>query len=443
MKIIIGKEKRMIFLLLISLIAFACSDSAKTEGDSGDLIDADSDGIPDNLDADSDGISDNIDADGDGIPDSKDLDIDTGDGVVNIPDECASISEGAQNTRQPADIIFVIDNSKSLFDEIEMVRKKINDFAAQIENSGIDPRIVMISCLPGQCSTTSGGGSVSYGICIDPPLGAADGCQLVNPDDTDPEAALTNDSNPDKYEHVIIRVPSMKGLEWLLTTYSTPNDLTDNGWGDNLRDNAVKHVVLISDDGDETTAAEFDKAFKALDPKLENYQFHGIFAYTAKDLAPDGDQCSIYAAPSSPDAVPSIFWDTYPQLVSMTGGVSGDLCMQDFDPTLDAISSSVITSSKINCEWPIPDAPGDKDMDPELVNVEFQASADASAYFIGRVESEDLCSKVKQAWYYDDPANPTTIIACPQTCTWIQSIPTATLNIAFGCETESAPIILD
>lgn len=362
---------------------------------------------------------------------------DTGEMPVEF-DECASVSEGAENTREPADILFVIDNSRSLFDEIEMVRANMNAFSQRIMNSGIDPHIVMVSCLPGDCGNRGG---VSYGICIDPPLGAEGGCEYVNdePDTDDPMEPLTDDSNLPRYKHLSTRVPSMKGLEWLITTYEDNNGLTELGWHDMLRQNAAKHVVVVSDDGDETTATQFDEVFRSLSPYLENYQFHGIFAYGAKDLVETGDPCATYAAPSSPDAEPPILWDSYSALVDMTGGVSGDLCEQDFDPVFEALGSSVIASSKINCEWDIPTPPTGMTMDPALVNVAFSSDT-TSEYIVGNIPSVEACAVVNNGWYYDAPAVPKKILVCPDTCDRFQSQTNAKLNIQFGCATQTIAV---
>ena len=362
---------------------------------------------------------------------------DTGETPVDF-DECAAVSESAENTREPADILFVIDNSRSLFDEIEMVRANMNAFSERIMNSGIDPRIVMVSCLPGNCGNKGG---VSYGICIDPPLGVDGGCEYVSdtPDTDDPNELLTDDNNPPRYLHLSTRVPSMKGLEWLVTTYEDNNGLTESGWHDMLRQNAAKHVVVVSDDGDETTAAEFDEAFRSLSPVLENYQFHGIFAYGAKDLVDADDPCAIYAAPSSPDAEPPILWDTYSALVEMTGGVSGDLCEQNFNPVFEALGSSVIASSRINCEWDIPAPPTGMAMDPALVNVAF-SSETTSEYIVGNILSATDCEVVNNGWYYDEPGAPTKIRVCPDTCERFQSQSNAHLNIQFGCATQTIAV---
>jgi hypothetical protein len=369
---------------------------------------------------------------GDSGPDSdSDSDSDTDTGVDSDPfDDCTSVTEGADNSLQPADIIFAIDNSPSLEDEIAAVRANMNAFSESIMNSGIDVRIALVSCLPGDCGSSGGGGSEPFGICIDPPLGADDGCQ------GDPEVGpVSDDTNLPHYLHLSTRVPSFKVLEWITTTYADANGLTDQGWQGILRANATKHVVIVSDDADETSAADFDAAFTALDPLLSGYVFHGIFAPMSKDEAcaiGDSEPCCEFAAPLDD----SLDWDAYQTLVDMTGGVTGDLCLQDFDPVFDALAASVVASSVVNCEWVIPVPPDDQELDPNLVNVEFVH--DGESYFVGRVDSVDDCEDVTHGWYYDDPESPTIIYVCPQTCEWFQSEENASLTIHFGCESEYA-----
>lgn len=405
-------------MIVTLILAMGCSKIQDSEDEGRSSADLDGDGDGDN----------NTNANGD-----------TGATEIEF-EECVGVSEGAQNTREPADILFVIDNSKSLYDEIAMVRANMNAFSSRIMESGVDPHIVIVSCLPGECSTTgsrSSSGSTSYGICIDPPLGAADGCKYINdnPDTDNPNEPVTPDSNLPVYKHISVRVPSMKGLQWLINTYEDNNSLTTQGWHHMIRENSIKHVVVVSDDGDQNTAESFDAAFTALSPKLANYQFHGIFAYSAKDLAAPESPCATYAAPASPNETPPILWDTYSDLVTMTHGVSSDLCAQNFDPIFDALGNTVIVSSKINCEWTIPTPPNDMVLNPALVNVEFKKTAD-EPYIVGNIPSKEFCDEVSNGWYYDTPANPSKILVCPNTCEWFQTNPGAQLNIEFGCATD-------
>jgi len=339
---------------------------------------------------------------------------DGGGGKSDLPfQSCASVTETAQNSYQPVDIVIVIDNTPSMLDELDATRSNMNKLSKTIGTSGLDYHIVLISCLPGDCENDK-----FHGICVDPPLGKTGGCTAVPPSDT----------NPPRYLHVSEKIPSRKGLERTIETYAE--------WKAMMRPDAARHVVIISDDTDEYSATQFNDALLKLDPGFAGYKFHGIFAFQSKEAAcavSSSEPCCTYAAPGG-EGVP------YKELVKLTGGVQADLCMQSFDPVFDQIATSVIQGAKLSCSWPLPAPPDGKQLDPTKVNVEYIDGSGASTVF-GKVSSSADCSKVKgDAWYYDNETKPTKILVCPQTCTKIQGQAQAQMVIHFGCKTEIAPI---
>ncbi|MDJ0765080.1 MAG: hypothetical protein QNJ97_19010 [Myxococcota bacterium] len=374
----------------LSLMSFGCSDqSASTEPVDGSI------GADTEADTNSEG-----DTEPEGDTDSF--------------EECVAVNELAENVFQPLDIVFTIDNTPSMLDEINEVRENMNHFSNEIIQSGLDVRIILISCLPGECDNDK-----FHGICIDPPLGDEGGC---------PEDGPYSDTNLPTYLHVSERVPSVKGLERTIETYPQ--------WAEMMRPGAVKHFVIVSDDTDETLPDAFIQGLQALDPLMFNdFQFNGIFSYMSKDAAcaiSQDEPCCEFAAPEgqAPD------WTVYKTLVEMTDGVSGDLCLQDFDPVFEELAESVIDSAMLSCEWVIPDPPEGETLDPNLINMAFVAG-DGTVHLLGRVDSVDSCENADNAWYYDDPNDPTMVYVCPQTCAWIQGDPNAEIMIQFGCETET------
>ncbi len=340
------------------------------------------------------------------------------DGSQAVPDGpafdgCVGINETAANTFEPADIIFVIDNSPSMRDEIEWTRAKMNEFSQRIKAGGLDHHIVVVSCLPGNC----GGGRGNFsGICIPSPLGIAGGCDEPPP---------YNDSNPPLYLHVDQRIPSQQGLQTIVNTYSQ--------WKTVMRPTSRKHFVVISDDTSTMSSAQFNTGAISLDPSFADYRFHGIFAYQSKEAAcaiSQSEPCCRFASPGG-EGVP------YKELATMTGGVQADLCAQDFSPVFDKFASSVVASARLNCGWLIPNPPEGQTLNPDLVNVVFVDPKETSS-FLGRVASSADCSKVEHGWFYDDPSKPKSIGVCPQTCTWIQGKPKAQVDLQFGCATKVA-----
>lgn len=330
-------------------------------------------------------------------------------------DGCAEVSQSATNVYGPVDIVFAIDNSPSLEDEIAEVRANMNAFASSVVANGLDARIVIVSCLPGDC----GGHPNNFGICIDEPLGAVGGCDEPPPYD---------DTNLPDYLHVDERIPSMKVLERIVDTYAD--------WSSMIRPDSTVHFVVISDDTDEWSATDFHTALLAADASLDGYFFHGIFAFLGKDDAcaiSSSEPCCTYAAPTG-EGVP------YRDLVNQTGGQMGDLCLQDFDPVFAAIATTVLANAKLSCEWTIPPPPEGEDLNPAEVNVEF-VDGSAVTHSIGMVSAAADCADVTHGWYYDNPSAPSTVYVCPQTCTWIQGDSAAQIKIKFGCETKIAPVL--
>lgn len=380
---------RLVVLLLSGLLIAGCSDHSvgDPDGSNGDL--------------DGNGGGDSIQrTDGGSFSDEF--------------QECTSVWETARNTRGPADVILAIDNTPSMYNEIEEVRANMNRFSQMVAEEGLDLHIVLISCYTLDCLRQDNW----HTICIDPPVGVADACQE--------SGDHLDDSVPPEYLHVNSSVESTKGLESIVDTHGE--------WGHMIRDDAAKHVVVVSDDNDYWTAEQFNTALLALDSRFAGYQFHGIFAYMSKDEAcaiSESEPCCIYSAPDGEGVI-------YKELVQMTGGVSGDMCLQDFDPVFNELATAVIESARLSCEWVIPDPPLDLELDPALVNVEYSDGA-GNTFLIGRISSSDKCSQVEHAWYFDNPDDPTVIYICPQTCEWIQGNPGATIRVQFGCETMWVP----
>jgi hypothetical protein len=95
------------------------------------------------------------------------------------------------------------------------------------------------------------------------------------------------------------------------------------------------------------------------------------------------------------------------------------------------------TTVPLECEWVMP-APGNgQQQDPNQVNVNFTTGGVAQP--LGMVPGEADCATHQNGWYYDDPAAPTKLIACPDACDTIKAATDARIDIIVGCETTIAP----
>ncbi len=91
----------------------------------------------------------------------------------------------------------------------------------------------------------------------------------------------------------------------------------------------------------------------------------------------------------------------------------------------------------LDCEWVMPAPSGSRDQDPTKVNVNFLTGGALTQ--LGRVPSKEECANFQNGWFYDDPANPTKIIACPNTCDAIKASTDGKIDILVGCDTYIAP----
>jgi hypothetical protein len=308
--------------------------------------------------------------------------------VTDLPtdDECAAVSSTAELVALPADIIFIVDNSGSMSFEAGEIQARMNDFSSQIIASGVDVHVVLVSSYPGN----------GNGICIDPPLGAG-GC---------PQA----DDNPPVFTHVDERVGSHDAWARLLSTHAE--------WADAIREDSVKHLVVVTDDTSNMNWDQFDAQFLALHPSYAGYLHHSVVCHS---------NCASAAGIGT----------DYITLSNNTGGVAADLCDQDFQAVFDVLSTEVIGGAALACEFEIPPPPDGMEFNPNAVNLEFDDGMGGTLQ-IGRVDSSAECPNVVDGWYYDDPLAPAMIVMCPQTCAKIQAAVDGTINIAFGCATVAA-----
>ncbi|MBW2524021.1 MAG: VWA domain-containing protein [Deltaproteobacteria bacterium] len=299
---------------------------------------------------------------------------------------CSAVSQRAENGIQPSDIILAIDQSGSMNQETNFVKNQLNGFAQQIMASGIDVRVVVIAGKPGS----------ENGFCIPAPL-ASGGC----PDD----------DNPPTFLHVDQHIDSHDAFHRILERYSDYKQV--------LRPGASKHVVVISDDDASMSAAQFDADFRAKDPMLDDYVFHAIACANKIWFVCDDDGAQ--------------YWS----LVNQTGGVWGELSNQDFQPVWNQLSTQVVQTATLACEWDVPTPPDGEQFAADQVNVEYAVNG-APPTPLGHVDSYADCASVNGGWFYDDPANPTKIIVCPDVCQIIQSSTDAQIDIKFGCQTVPA-----
>ena len=143
----------------------------------------------------------------------------------------------------------------------------------------------------------------------------------------------------------------------------------------------------------------------------------------------------IYSFSSCPSAQFGAVGVVHEALVKQTGGVAGDLCLQEFDPVFDALARGVTKAVTLACDWAIPPAaPGVPPFDKAKTNV--QLTLDGAVEQSLKVADVSACGIV-EGWHYDDEAAPIEVVACPATCTRIQAAARAQVLLLFGCRTTT------
>jgi hypothetical protein len=329
---------------------------------------------------------------------------------------CAEASSAASSAELPADIIVAVDNSGSMTQEAADVQAAMNTFVTSLTSTGIDAHVVLISDDSGS----------SEGVCVPAPLGSG---------------SCPADQKLPAYRHVVSAVGSTNALQKIVDTYDQ--------WKDSLRANAVKHVIVISDDDSSKTAASFTTDLVAKDATLADFTFHAIVAPYELDTveeiqcaAASTSNCGSADACCGVDsylsvlcvALPASEGTVYKQLVTQTSGVLGNLCTQDFPPVFNTVATAVITEASVECVYAIPDPGAGVGIDPAKVNVNYLSDPNASPETLLNVPGGAMDCGVSGGWYYDDPVNPTQITLCDATCTAVKANNMAVIGVEFGCD---------
>jgi hypothetical protein len=403
---------------------------------------------------------------GDVIAESEDVEIPADAGT----EKCAGFSEQANQVILSVDIVFVIDNSSSMSEEITEVQARINsDFAGIIEASGLDYSVLMISRYG---DVTASVGQSDFPICVGPPLGATDCATAAT-------APLAN--NAPIFHHYSSDVGSLEPWCDVIDGFSASDEhggaaadrtpawtpLFPTGYSAALRPESFKHFVVITDDnsncgqfgggfggggggqfGGGGGAAQFDTALLALSPEYfgtaaeRRYRWHSIVGMTEKTAAagatpepwyPDEPVGTELCTGVGGDAVGA--GTAFQDLSILTGGLRYSSCRTDnFDAVFNAIAEGIVQGATLSCEWDIPPAPENETFDKEKVNVEF-TPGDGESELLGKVAGQADCG-TEPGWYFDNEDAPTVVRACPASCDVFAVDGAAAVSVVFGCETK-------
>tara|TARA_R110002096_G_scaffold171490_2_gene344376 strand:+ start:12110 stop:13540 length:1431 start_codon:yes stop_codon:yes gene_type:complete len=464
-------------VLFLALTATALGGAACSSATSADLVpgdpstvgnegqeggssapDADFDGLSDadeldygtdpaNPDSDNDGLDDgdevergtdplDPDSDGDGLRDGDEVLLGTD---PNLADQaCASASDEASVVKKPVDIILVVDTSGSMSGEIDAIEENLNtNLGSELAASGVDYRIVLLA--------DHGNPDVSgkFGICIDSPLSGHD-CNTVDGD------ALPFDG--ERLKHYPIYVGSHDAYDRILSDYALDDDGIYNvapqgglvpalpyGYGEFLREDALKVFLIISDDDTQgattASAAAFDDALLAMAPEQfgtadeRNYLVHSIIGQEGKAadtsipwLAADAVATATCGGDSEAAGT------QYQDLSILTGGLRFPLCdNENFDAVFQAMAENLSEEVTLGCTFqPAEPAHGELDFDRMVVYYTDGVNDETSS--LNRVANAGDCAENS---YYVSAG---LVSLCPSTCDDAQADLAGRLSMHVACE---------
>ncbi|MGI5861666.1 MAG: hypothetical protein ACOX6T_06365 [Myxococcales bacterium] len=362
---------------------------------------------------------------------------------------CVATSAEATLVKKPVDIVFLIDNSASMDDEIDAVQQNINNnFARIIGESSIDYRVIVI----GLHGPTTNSNDNLCRICVEAPLSTT----TCNPVPGQPGI------NPPIFFHYSTEVRSHDSVCVALTSFSSRDPLyglAPDGWQAWLRPEAHKHFVELSDDGlncrtvpgDESSrindydqadkgvlaAERFDTLLLALSPEQfgsaseRKYTWHSIINLAAK---PEGGAYQ----PAEPIETRTCAGSGtegpgtgYQALSRLTGGLRFPICEHgSYDEVFREIATGVIEGAVVECEYPIPEAPPGKTIDLTTVVIGYTPGSGGEQQLFSQVTDASQCAAGK-FFIADD-----IIRLCPETCATVQADAAAKVVVLYGCKVE-------
>ncbi len=390
---------------------------------------------------------------------------------TDVPGSCGNVMGEATTVRRPMDIVFVIDNSSSMDDEIDEVEKSVYaEFSNIISASNIDYRVIMISRYGENHGSIVG--ESDHPICIPPPLGATS-CT---------DATHQPLQNASRFFHYSADVESQDALCLLLSSFQQPDEfdnsntkddgpgssvyrswttLAPDGWSAWLRPDSFKTFVVITDDdvmcnlsefggpnvslNDGNNAGSGQSAASTFDARLlalpgapfgsssdRNYVWHSIVGMAGKGgLKAWEPSDPVNTALCGKGAVGP--GTGYQALSRLTGGLRYPICptasgTTNFDPIFNAIAEGVIAHADVPCAFELPEVTGV--IDPRTIKVDYVPGGGEPSRALSRASGADCASG---DYYLDDAERPTALTLCSSSCRAIQEDDKAKIKVDFGC----------
>ncbi len=336
--------------------------------------------------------ADGVDNDSDGLIDCNDL----GCEPLSV---CASRSTGTvdiagcsantfrANTQVPqTDVIWAIDSSRSMSEELSEIETKFNQLATDLIQAQIDVRWTVI--------TAAG--------TLQPPTVFA--------------------ANPDAFQVLGRAVGPEQALQVLLSAYGE--------YSPRLRPGAALHFVAVSNNDSSLAASAFESQMQALSNRV--FRAHAIASPPGSMYCPFGNcENGQFDGCSGPFGNAVRNGNEYWALAASTGGEQLSICLDDWTSLFSRLSAAVANQPATSCDFRVP-AVGET-FNAQKTNFIIR-TADGNTQTVPFVDNATACTAA--GWYFstDETTTSSVITTCPATCDLIRSNPNAQIDVAIGCD---------
>jgi hypothetical protein len=352
-------------------------------------------------------------------------------------EQCATAQAEATLTKEPVDIILVLDNSGSMAQELQAVEDNINqNFASILAASDVDYRVILISRHRKEVRADAGESSTS--ICVSSPLSGLATCPGPVP------------VNAERFFHYNEKIESHDSLENILLFYDradTRSSLTKVGYHEWLRAPAKKVFLVMTDDDEggpddaqPYTVESFFAALVKLDPAQfgadaakPNIVWHSIIGLAEKPTVSDAYQPNEAIQPGkctgNADKISSS-GATYQEMSRRTGGLRFPLCQfGKYDVVFHRIAEDVVTKAQVACDFPLPEAPANQTLELDKIAVSYGTAQAAPTQFKQAKTSADCQA---DAFYIENSR----VYLCSEACDAVKATVGANVQVLFTCESQ-------
>lgn len=346
--------------------------------------------------------------------------------------QCVTSTSEAELVKDPVDIVLLVDNSRSMANEIDAVERNINvNFAQILEDNAVDYRLIVISRHRNRNRTVD---DDVAGICITAPLSGVESCPAPAP-------------IPSQRFYQYLPFDPLTGglaLQLILDTYRIdpenppPIGLDPRspreGWSTWLRPGVATVFLEMTDDDSLMDPTAFLGEFAQVAPELFNgsyesprFVFHSIVGLAGKAGG------SAYEASEplvegicGPDAVAP--GQAYQKLSQVTGGLRFPLCDSSaYEAVFSEIADDVVRQAPVQCVFDIPPAPAGRAVTLDNVAVSYVLGSGGNPRELAQVRAPGAC---QDSTFYIEGEQ---IHLCPAPCARVQSDLDAAVDVLFTC----------